>query len=250
MCQDVRATRSARQRPARTPVAARAYTVWLQQIADFSTNARHNTLIHDGTQQRLQAIFNQVARQRGAPRRITVQWTADASQANVRNNEIVIYFVQNYMNGLVHPWLLARARTFTGDARRQTLDNDRALQSGAEAGCTLLDGGVTISEVHIERCVSSTPADPEATNYEELLSRDVGGMCGNMAFHEAMHNKVDPTQRAGFDLHNGGGGGLAAASISDTTTATTANLRHMARALSRARPQYIRGQTALPSSSP
>jgi hypothetical protein len=254
MCQgDVEATRSTKGGDTRTGLDSRAYTVWLHAVHKFYDAEKQNGWMRTGTQSRLQELFDLVAKKGSKIKKIDVTWTDDVGKAGVKDNEIVIYFVTGYTDGLIKKYIADRLKQNLTEAERKTYDDAAATQSkeGAkEAGLALIEIEWSLSEVYIAMCKEASPADPDATNYEELVTKWQARMAGNAAFHEAMHNKIDPTQGSSWDLHAKGGDGLAKATFGEKTNHTDANIQQMADALPKDRKQYILGQTKLPPDKP
>jgi hypothetical protein len=118
----------------------------------------------------------------------------------VQPGEVVVYFLQNRSDSIV------------------------AAQGGTikhGSGATYTTGAGTISEVYL----SEMEGDAD---YARLVS--------NIAFHEILHNKLEPKPRA--DIHGIGGGGLSSPTVSRGMRPTKAEIDLMGPALSRVVPQY------------
>lgn len=125
-------------------------------------------------------------------------WSGSAGQ--VQPNEVVVYFLQERKDSIV----AARGGSVTHGS-----------------GATYTTGAGTISEVFL--------SEPEGDlNYPRLVA--------NIAFHEILHNKLEPKPLA--DIHGIGGGGLSSATVNRGMRPTQAEIDHMAPALSRNVPQF------------
>lgn len=257
----------------RATLNSRALKVWLQAVDPLSTDCNDANGIAEGIQTRLQSIFTLVARRPGQPNQIQVVWTLDISRERVGQRDIVIYFSDWYTTrggttrsnrGVVNRYLQERARQTSGDLRedyrrlRQHHITQRSTPS--EGGLCVPDtdntppasNGTSVSEVFTDIVLRAIPSIDQATNRSELLRTRYGFGLAGMAFHEAMHNKIDPFQPAGWDLHTSGGGGLAVVNLGWNQAYTQANINLMGQRINRARRQYIlpASATAAPAASP
>jgi hypothetical protein len=101
----------------------------------------------------------------------------------------------------------------------------------------------SVCEVYSDVIRQNNQFDPGVA-HPERQQRRVGFAMAGMAYHELMHNKIDPYEWAigagpSWDLHAHGGAGLALATISGGQTYTTPNITHMADHVHRDRRQYI-----------
>ncbi len=252
MGEGTQATRSTSGSDTRNAVDSHAFTVWLQEERPLSDDSATRDLLREGVKNRLQELFDLVADESGPPRKIKVRWTADVSAESVKDNEIVIYFMKKYSQGLIKSYLEGRA-----DERSMLPDQEREnYQALADGVSTIQDGGLTLtedswgpwslSEVYAEVCIDESAAQ-DAANSDEVVRDWQGGNIGNLAFHEAMHNQIDPTKRDSWDLHSSGGDGLAVANVGEGTEHTNANIEKMAAAINKDRKQYIKGKTKPPA---
>jgi hypothetical protein len=120
--------------------------------------------------------------------------------ANVKPNEIVVYFLQDRSSSLV-------------TAQGGTISHG--------SGATYTTGAGTISEIYL----SEMEGDAD---YPRLVA--------NIAFHEILHNKLEPNPVA--DIHAIGGAGLSSPTVSRGMRPTTAEIDFMGPALSRNVSQY------------
>ncbi len=125
-------------------------------------------------------------------------WSGSTGQ--VQPHEIVVYFVQ---------------------ARKDSIVAARGGSVTHGSGATYTTGAGTISEVFL----SEMEGDG---NYPRLVA--------NIAFHEILHNKLEPSPLA--DIHGIGGGGLSSPTVNSGMRPTTAEITPMGAALSRNVQQY------------
>ncbi len=248
MCEDQHAPRSPSTNPGtRSPIAKHSIKVYCQNIHKFHSNAAYHSLIHKGAENRLKELFARVAKK--AKVKIHVIWTGDAKTQKVANRDIVIYFVKDFDNGLIKPYLEKLIRTTTGSERRDAEAALNKVKGSKEGGLTFRRDTTadawTIAEVYVDTCFAAVPQTPGATNYKAQLETWTGRMMGNAAFHEAMHVKVDPLSGA-TNIHGTGGGGLANPKFGYDAKATNKNIAEMAKAIKRLRPPYILGKTQPP----
>jgi hypothetical protein len=125
-------------------------------------------------------------------------WSGTAGQ--VQPHEIVVYFLQKRSNSIV------------------------AAQGGSVShgsGATYQTGAGTVSEIYLEEMEGDA-------DYSRLVA--------NIAFHEILHNKLEPKPVA--NIHAIGGGGLSSPVVSRGMRPSKAEVDHMAKALGRNNPQY------------
>ncbi|MFH1746445.1 MAG: hypothetical protein ABIG44_05305 [Planctomycetota bacterium] len=260
-----------------------ALRVWLQAVDPLNADCNDANIIAGGIEARLQSLFTLVARRPGQPQRIQVLWTTDVSTQTIGERDIIIYFTNWYAaggqrrsnNGVVNRYLQERASATSSDRslsqayqqlRRQHITNNT---TPSEGGLCVPDTdgpdarrSTSVSEVFTDIMRAAIPADPAATNYRpDLLRNRVGFGIAGMAFHEAMHNKIDPFKTEWgerqspprtWDLHSQGGGGLAVGNFGWDQAHTSANINLMGQYIYRRRRQYILqpSQAASPSPSP
>ena len=126
----------------------------------------------------------------------------DSSSADVRSQEVLIYFLDSKQNSLV-----------------------RQVAAGSPlgpGGTTLIRSSGNLSEVYVRESLAAMGGGGDFARGLAVL-----------AFHEAMHNKL----RLGGGLHTTGGGGMAATTVFANTNLNAQNIAVMAPALSRAVPQ-------------
>ncbi len=251
MGDDVNGTRSTNSGDSRTKVDSGGYIVWLESrcpIADEGTDETADCQqARDGTQERLQELFNLVGEKAGMS--IEVRWTEDVSAETVKANEIVIYLVKDYASGLISSYVDGRiADESLSEGERKAYAVQKAgVANIGEAGLTLNETTWSLSEVYVHDCYQARDAGMrDDVHRNDLLRTSFGRMIANLGFHEAMHNKVDTTHADAWDLHASGGGGLAEAIVSDKNNHTSTNIQLMADDIKTNRAQYIRGQTGAP----
>lgn len=149
----------------------------------------------------LQEYFNLACNKSNSFGNALSSWSGKAGQ--VKPHEVVIYFLQNRSDSIV------------------------AAQGGTVkhgSGATYLTGAGTISEVYLSELEGDA-------NYSRLVA--------NIAFHEALHNKLEPTPVA--DIHTIGGGGLSSPTVSRGMRPTDAEINYLVKSLDRNVPQYTLG---------
>lgn len=134
----------------------------------------------------------------GAFERANFSWSGTA--ANVLPNEIVVYFLPDRNSSIV-----------------SRLGGNVTHGSGA----TYSGAAGTVSEVYLAEMEGDA-------NYPLLVA--------NLAFHEILHNKLEPAPVA--DIHGIGGGGLSSPTVNRGMRPSQAEINHMAGALSRNVSQY------------
>lgn len=248
----------------RATINTHALHVWLQAVDALSSNCNDANLIAQGIQSRLQSLFTLVTQRPGPPAQIQVLWTTNISGETVGNRDIVIYFVNCYRPGstrrrgntsVVERYLREREAATSGSLSQQY----RALRqqffsplsSPSEAGLCIPDtdgttasNSTSVCEVYIDVMTHANPVPAGAANRAQLLQNNLGFAMAGMAFHEAMHNKIDPFQGGSWNLHTSGGGGLAQGTLSGGQTHTQQNINLMAQRVNRVRRQYILQPTA------
>lgn len=146
----------------------------------------------------LQEYFNQACKKSKTFGSANFSWSGSAGQ--VQPNEVVVYFLQNRADSIV------------------------AAQGGTVkhgSGATYTTGAGTISEIYL------TEMEGDA-DYSRLVA--------NIAFHEILHNKLEPTPVA--DIHSIGGGGLSTPTVSRGMRPSDAEINHLVTGLDRNVPQY------------
>lgn len=242
-----------------------AQKVWLQAVDQLSTTCADATQISGVIQSRLQTLFNLVATRVERRHRIQVIWTTNISSETVGSRDIVIYFVNWYApggsgtrgtNGVVERYLRER-QAATGDSaygslRRAHFDNRATPTEGGMCICDTdntppATRGTSCCEVYADRMISANAIPDGVANRGALVNNQGFAMAG-MAFHEAMHNKIDPFKGASWDLHGLSGGGLAQGNFGGGQQHTTADIREMGSYVNRVRGQYIL-QAAAPATT-
>jgi hypothetical protein len=245
----------------RATINTHALHVWLQAVDQLSSNCNDASLIAQGIQSRLQSLFTLVAGRPGPPAQIQVLWTTNIASETVGSRDIVIYFVNCYAPGsgtirrrgntsVVERYLHEREAATSGSlsqqyhALRQQFFSP--LSSPSEAGLCVPDtdgttasNSTSVCEVYIDVMTQANPVPAGAANRAQLLQNNLGFAIAGMAFHEAMHNKIDPFQGSGWNLHTSGGGGLAQGTLSGGQTHTQQNINLMGQHVNRVRRQYI-----------
>ena len=251
MGDELKGTRSTNAGDSRTSVDSGKYIVWLQSlcpIADEEINASADSPpAREGTHKHLQKLFNLVGQE--ADLSIEVRWTEDVSAESVKDKEIVIYLVKDYASGLISSYVDGRIadESLSAAEKQPYEDLQTANANTEEAGLTLNEVSWSLCEVYVHDCYEARKGDlKDASNRNQLLEDCFGRMIANLGFHEAMHNKVDPTQADTWDLHKSGGKGLAKAEINDQTAHTDKNIELMASAVKKNQTQYIHGTTQAP----
>jgi len=218
--------------------------VYCQNIHKFHSNAAYHNLIRTGAENRLKELFAKVAKQ--AKVKIHVSWASDVKAEKVSNRDIVIYFVKDFDNGLIKPYLQKAMQRSTGAEQRAYTKLWNKVTGSKEVGLAFREDAAgkdwTIVEVYVDKCFASVPQTPGAKNYKTQLETWTGRMMGNAAFHEAMHMKVDPKSGA-TNIHGTGGGGLANPKFAFDTKETKQNIKAMADAIQRLRRPYILGKS-------
>ena len=245
MCEDQHAPRSpTTNSKTRSPIAKHSVKVYCQNIHKFHSNAAYHNLIRKGAENRLKELFAKVAKQ--AKVKIHVSWTSDVKAEKVANRDIVIYFVKDFDNGLIKPYLQKVISTSTGATKNNAVKAWNTVSSSKDMGLAFREDSTTkawtIVEVHVDKCFAAVPQTPGAKNYKTQLETWTGRMMANAAFHEAMHMKVDPISGA-TNIHGTGGGGLANPKFAFDTKATNKNIAVMAKAIRRLRPPYVLGKS-------
>lgn len=245
----------------RATINRHALHVWLQAVDQLSSSCNDANLIAQGIRSRLQSLFTLVARRPGPPAHIQVLWTTNIASETVGSRDIVIYFVNCYASGsgtrrrrgntsVVERYLREREAATSGSlsqqyqALRQQFFSP--LSTPSEAGLCIPDtdgttasNSTSVCEVYIDVMTQANPVPAGAANRAQLLQNNLGFAIAGMAFHEAMHNKIDPFQGSGWNLHTSGGGGLAQGTLSGGQTHTQQNINLMAQRVNRVRRQYI-----------
>ncbi|MGD8451084.1 MAG: hypothetical protein PVJ57_04645 [Phycisphaerae bacterium] len=250
----------------RATLNTHALKVWLQAVDPLSPDCNDANGMAEGIQTRLQSIFDLVAARPGQPNAIQVIWTLDISSEPVGTRDIVIYFSDWYTTrggttpssrGVVNRYLQERARQTTGDLRQIYQELRRvhitSRSTPSEGGLCVADtdntppvnNGTSVSEVFTDIMLRAMPSIDQAANRSELLRTRYGFGLAGMAYHEAMHDKIDPFQGEGWDLHSSGGGGLARGNLGWNDTHTQRNIDLMAQRIYQTRHQYI-----LPAAAP
>jgi hypothetical protein len=251
----------------RATIDAHALKVWLQAVDPLSPQCQEETPISEGIRARLQQLFDLVATRAGHHTRIQVLWTTDVSHETVGQRDIVIYFTNWYASdqsgsrgnsGVVDRYLRERgsatrssdpelSRAY-GDLRRQHITNNTTPSEGglcvADTDGAAASSSTSVSEVFTDIVRHAAAMPTGATNWELLLRNRLGFGLAGMAFHEAMHNKVDPFRPSGWNLHTDGGGGLALGHFGWEQEHTQININFMGQYIRNDRRQYI-----LPSSA-
>ena len=184
----------------------------------------------------------------------TALWTMHPSQQGIIPSDCIVYFVSSYSHGVVRP----RVQQALADpgllpatrAQLTAADQMYAQQSmitGAIRHLGLTDATIpAVSEVWIgliTRMVRGLHAmNPVWTDAE---IEGVGYALAACAYHEAMHNKVEPNAGAGFNLHGplGGGGiarGISSQMIGSRQPPNSTHQSLMAQFFAVPRLQYIR----------
>jgi len=250
------------------------YTVWLVKLVDFPNDqpAQPNempeaTAIQLGVQDRLQALFDDVARLRPGHPRIALRWVTDMAQLRPADRELVIYFVGTFMTGVIQPQLeFLRLNARTPELRRHYETQYNAALPSAVGGGLPEDGLTftvqpndirlhagppwTVSEVYVSVMLArdfpgTSPRSPSLAGWVANMHDRIGCQIANVAFHEGMHNKIDPAHTGNWNMHTSGGGGLAV-NTGSNIAATTGNLSQFAAQLFRVAPrQYVHLQDRL-----
>lgn len=231
----------------------------------LSATCADQTQIANVIQSRLQSLFTLVANRPGPPQHIQVIWTTNISSETVGSRDIVIYFVNWYAsgnsgprgtNGVVERYLRGRQAATSGamaraydSLRRTHFDNRTTPTEGGMCVCDTdntppATRGTSCSEVYADRMIHANAIPDGVSNRNDFVNNQGFAMAG-MAFHEAMHNKIDPFKSGSWDLHNLAGGGLARGNFGGGQQHTTADIVEMGNYINRVRGQYI-----LPASTP
>ena len=125
-------------------------------------------------------------------------WSGSAGQ--VQPHELVVYFLQE---------------------RRRSIVQAQGGTVSHGSGATYTTGAGTISEVYLS---------------EMEGDRDYTRLVANLAFHEILHNKLEPKPVA--DIHSLGGGGLSSPVVSRGMRPTASELKSLGGALGKNVPQY------------
>lgn len=125
-------------------------------------------------------------------------WSGTAGQ--VQPHEIVVYFLTNRNRSIVQ-------------AQGGTVSHG--------SGATYTTGAGTVSEVYLE---------------EMEGDRDYTRLVANLAFHEILHNKLEPTPVA--NIHSLGGGGLSSAVVNSGMRPSATELQRLGQSLSKKVPQF------------
>ena len=246
----------------RATLNRRALHVWLQAVDQLSTNCADATQIANTTRTRLQSLFTLVARRPGQPHVIQVLWTTDISSETVGRRDIVIYFVNCFApgtsgsrrargsNSVVERYLREREAATSGSTAttyrqlRQQFFNP--LTTPGEAGLCIADtdntppasSGTSACEAYTDVIAAANAIPAGVANRSDFVNNQGFALAG-IAFHEAMHNKIDPFHGSSWNLHTSGGGGLALGNFGGSQTHTSANIRLMGQYIYRPRRQYI-----------
>ena len=135
----------------------------------------------------------------------TFSWAGSLGQR--RSDHLVLHFFNTARNGILYMWGFRNGLT--------------------ESGATVwVDGKGMMSEIYLDKMEGDA-------RFEQLVA--------NLAFHEAMHNKLDahPTLRSMADIHKLKNGGLSRQTgIAAGTKLSQADVNAMAPALTRQVPQF------------
>jgi hypothetical protein len=135
-----------------------------------------------------------------------VAWVNNLTQQAIRPEDCLVYFVGNYSTGVGRRWAHSTGSTLT-PAQQGSMNTF----TFAELGMTYnAPGQPTLSEVHIDKCLHALRllrANNPTFSATEIVDYPI--VLAAYAWHEAMHNKVEPHMGRGWDLHVNGGGGWA-----------------------------------------
>jgi hypothetical protein len=176
--------------------AGQMATLWLYQMADhLSINAGL-----DGDFQRsVQTTLLRYASWPGSPK---VAWTNNLASAQVTPQDCVVYFVHGFHSGAAN-YLLSHTGGRLSAADLQLVDSTNYTELGL---CLTVPHQPTVSEVHIDKCLNAVrQARRFHTDFDATEMIDYPLLLAAVAWHEAMHNKVEPHMRRGWDQHRSGG---------------------------------------------
>jgi hypothetical protein len=253
--------------------ATMPYNVYLVQIVDFPDDSTlvingvrespsQRERIQMGVEQRLQQLFGQVS----GGDAVALHWVPGASASQVRPspNEIVIYFVDTYMRGVIFPQMDQLRLRAASPRMRQHYNQQHASALPPAAGQPLPEFGLTftvrpndiqpgsgapwvVSEVYVGEIMRRAfagmfPRNRYMANFMNEQQNRVGALIAETAFHEALHNKLDPNRPRGWDMHSLGG--LAAGTGANMNRATRNMM--IQRLHQRLERQYVPGTNQLP----
>ncbi len=201
---------------------------WMKVIAvklhDFPSRGRMSTstppqteaeLLEEATITGLRDLFAQV---NGS---INIVWVTSVAEARaeVGARDLVVYFSRDFASGLIAPFARSMRGRTSGDMRAfysNVLSSYESDSNAHNIGLTLInyDPRWALTEIYVQRVFSHNPEVNNLGNTSwESAVRAVGRELAGIAFHEGMHNKVEPNHDAvgdeEFDLHRHGGHGIA-----------------------------------------
>jgi hypothetical protein len=258
------------------------YNVYLVQMVDFpddSTGAgsdgrrespSQRESIRLGVEERLQELFREVA----GSDTVVLHWTspADASHIHPGPNELVIYFVDSFMQGIIQPqldYLRLHART---PNLRHFYDQQYTSSLPPGMGQPLPEFGLTfavwpdhiragsgspwmISEVYVGEIIRRAfpglfPRSPRIADWMARQRTDVGRLIAEVAFHEALHNKIDANRTDGFSIHTQGGLASGVDGLARTNMMGITRNQMTQRLHQNLVQQYVIGSQRLPDPAP
>jgi hypothetical protein len=193
----------------------KVFRLWLMDQLRTNENNRWDAGVRQTIEDTLRGHFQKVlASQLCAFGKIEITWEGTAflrSQHGYADTDIVLHFLDSVRESIL------RNRFNVG------------LKSGSgHSGATQLTPEGMLSEIHVWENENGTDAR-------------LGKLIGNLAFHEAMHNKLDADPRFPGDIHafhSSPAGGLSEPVISSKSDLRPDEVFKMAPAMARVIPQF------------
>lgn len=193
----------------------RVFRLWLMDQLRINENGRWDAGVRQTIEKTLRGHFEKVlASPMCAFGRIETTWEGTGflrAQHGYADTDIVLHFLDNQKASILRNRFGVK------------------LQAGnGHSGATQLTAEGMLSEIHVWENENGTDAR-------------LGKLIGNLAFHEAMHNKLDADPRFPGDihaLHAKAAGGLSEPVISADSELKADELLRMAPAMARAIPQF------------
>jgi hypothetical protein len=193
----------------------RVFRLWLMDQLRINENGRWDAGVRQTVEKTLRTHFEKVlASPMCAFGRIEITWEGIGflrAQRGYADTDIVLHFLDNQKASILRNRFGVK------------------LQSGnGHSGATQLTAEGMLSEIHVWENDNGTDAR-------------LGTLIGNLAFHEAMHNKLDADPRFPGDihaLHAKDVGGLSETVISSKSDLKSDELLRMAPAMARVIPQF------------
>jgi hypothetical protein len=213
------------------PIRSPAIKVICVQLNDIPNRrgAEEADLIRDATIRSLRDLYGQVRSG------INIVWvtTMDEARQEVRAQDLVFYFVTNFDAGLLCPFIEQMAERGAANARASYARIVNRYSGDGDAhnvGLTLpnYEPRWMLSEIYMQRvyALNRDIRNMGNTNWHQS-ARTVGRELAGVAFHEGMHNKVEPDRAdvivghpspgeaatRPWDLHEQADGGGAIANV-------------------------------------